>query len=75
MIEYKEPKPSIEALGSEIQTMLLEHYVELGITESCIKAVSKKSVVIRTTVERVNRVKAIVDGKMPANQSATTNII
>ncbi|MCP3678891.1 MAG: hypothetical protein GY782_00755, partial [Gammaproteobacteria bacterium] len=75
MIEYKEPKTSPETLGSEIQTMLLEHYEELGITESCIKAVSKKSVVIRSTVERVDRLKAIVDGKMPANQSATTSII
>ena len=75
LIEYKDPKTSIETLESEIQTMLSEHYVELGITESCIKAVSKKSVLIRSTVERVNRVKAIADGKMPANQSATTNII
>ena len=75
LIQYKDPKPSSEALGSEIKTSVLEHLKDLGITDKFIVAVDSSSAKILSTQDNVGKVKATVETFITPAQGATITII
>ena len=75
LIQYKEPKPSSEALVSEIKTSVLEHLTALGITEQSIAAMDSSGAKIITTQDNVKKVKVIVETHITQAQGATITII
>ena len=75
LIQYKESKPSSEALASEIKTSVLEHLKDLGITDMFIAAVDSSSAKILSSQGNVDKVKTIVETYITPSQGATITII
>ena len=75
LIQYKEPKTSSESLASDIKTSVLEHLKDLGITEKSIAAMDPSSGKIKTSQDKAERVKAIVETYISSSQVATITII
>ena len=75
LIQYKEPKPSSDALVTEIKTLVLDHLKELGITAQSIAAIDSRGAKITTTQDIVSRVKSVVETYITPAQGATITII
>ena len=75
LIQYKEPKPSSDALVTEIKTLVLEHLTNLGITEQSIAAMDSRGAKITTSQDNVDKVKQVVETYITPAQGATITII
>ena len=75
LIQYKEPKPSSDALVTEIKTLVLDHLKELGVTAQSIAAIDSRGAKITTSQDNVSRVKSVVETYITPAQGATITII
>ncbi len=75
LIQYKEARPSNEALATEFKTSIAEILKNLSIPEDSIVAVSHDSAMIRTTEGKAAKAKAMIEVHITLAQGATITII
>ena len=75
LIQYKEAKPSNEALAAEIKAAVAEILKDLSIPEDSVVAVSPDSAMIKTTEDKAAKAKAMIEVHITSAQGATITII